>query len=222
MRRRVTLAGLSLALLLCVGQVSARENTSSTQAAPPSFRGVATVTGVADGDTLWMGEVSVRLAGIDAPEGDQICRQGSNIIRCGAESSRHLEGLITGALVTCTVEGEKNNRSDDTFGRPMVNCEASRGEQKFDLAQRMVEDGYAMEYKGQIGDNARVARVALDAQRGIMHACSLRPDIWRTDARAQVAFRDRGIIPQAALTMGHCPPPTRRPQGSGGPAPVQP
>ena len=55
MRRRVTLAGLSLALLLCVGQVSARENTSSTEAAPApsSFRGVATVTGVADGDTLY-------------------------------------------------------------------------------------------------------------------------------------------------------------------------
>ena len=53
MRRLATLAGLSLALLLCVGQVSARENTSSTQAAPSSFRGVATVTGVADGDTLY-------------------------------------------------------------------------------------------------------------------------------------------------------------------------
>lgn len=177
---------------------------------------------VADGDTLWMGEVSVRLAGIDAPEGDQTCRQGSNIIQCGAESKRHLEGLITGALVTCTVEGEKNNRSDDTFGRPLVNCSATRGDQKFDIAQRMVEDGYAIEYKGQIGDHARVARVALDAQRGILHSCSLRPDIWRTDARAQVAFRDRGVIPAAALTMGRCPPPTRRPQGNGGPAPLQP
>lgn len=176
---------------------------------------------VFDGDTLWMGQVRVRLFGIDAPERDQICRQGPNIIRCGAEASRHLEGLISGALVTCTIEG-KNSRSEDTFGFPLVNCSAARGDQKFDLAQRMIEDGYAIEYKGQIGDFAREARIALDAQRGILHACSLRPDVWDTDARAQVAFRDRGIIPQAALTMGRCPPPTRRPQGSGGPAPVQP
>ena len=74
MRRLATLAGLSLALLLCVGQVSARENTSSTEAAPApsSFRGVATVTGVADGDTLYADieghSIRIRLAQIDAPE----------------------------------------------------------------------------------------------------------------------------------------------------------
>lgn len=53
MRWFATLAGLSLALLLRVAEGSARENTSSTEAAPSSFRGVATVTGVADGDTLY-------------------------------------------------------------------------------------------------------------------------------------------------------------------------
>ena len=72
MRRRATLVGLSLALLLGVGQVSARENTSSTQVAPASFRGVATVTGVADGDTLYADieghSIRIRLAQIDAPE----------------------------------------------------------------------------------------------------------------------------------------------------------
>ena len=60
--------------MLCVGQVSARDNSSRTEAAlaPSSFRGVATVTGVADGDTLYADieghSLRIRLAQIDAPE----------------------------------------------------------------------------------------------------------------------------------------------------------
>jgi endonuclease YncB( thermonuclease family) len=73
-RRHALWVGLSVALLLCVGQVSAREVAPGADVplAPATFRGEAVVTGVADGDTLYADidgrSIRIRLAQIDAPE----------------------------------------------------------------------------------------------------------------------------------------------------------
>lgn len=73
-RRHALWVGLSIASLLCVGQVSAREVAPGADAppAPSSYRGEAVVTGVADGDTLYADidgrSTHIRLAQIDAPE----------------------------------------------------------------------------------------------------------------------------------------------------------
>ena len=73
-RRTALRAGLSLMLLLCVGQASAREDTPGAGGppAPSSYREPAMMMGVADGDTLYANvdghSIRIRLAQIDAPE----------------------------------------------------------------------------------------------------------------------------------------------------------
>jgi endonuclease YncB( thermonuclease family) len=174
---------------------------------------------VADGDTLWMGEVAVRLTGIEAPEADQICREGERRLDCGAEAKRHLQRLVDGALVIC--EAEENRRSEGTYALPLVRCEASRGGgDAIDLSEQMATDGYAVAYGEGRTSYRGEARVALEQQRGIMHACSLRPDIWRAGGRKLADFRDRGRY-ASADTMGDCPAQGRQPAPQG-PSPLAP
>lgn len=175
--------------------------------------------GVTDGDTFFVGEVSVRLAGIDAPEysatasdRSQICRSGprlQTVSQCGADAVRHLKDLIGGTLVTCVVDEDQSGkplRSDDAFGRPLVHCEAKRGEQRFDVGRQMVADGFAIEYQNLVGDYGGAARVAYQENLNVVGMCSLRPDIWRDDPRAAIAFRDRGTLPRESMRlMGRCP-----------------
>jgi hypothetical protein len=74
----------------------------------------------------------------------------------------------------------------------------------------MVADGYAIEYKNEVGSYAGEAREARQARRGIMDLCSLRPDVWRDAQRTMTAFKDRRVMPRDRdLLMGPCPPPTR-------------
>jgi endonuclease YncB( thermonuclease family) len=170
---------------------------------------------ITDGDTFFVGQVSVRLAGIDAPQQDQICRQvprTRNISACGAEATRHLQQMIGGALVTCIVEENDKGepmRSDETFARPLVKCEAARpGRPAFDIGERMVEDGHAIEYRNRPGEYAGAALVAREMRRGLHGLCTLRPDIWRDNQRIMAAFRDNAQIPRdAAHRLGPCPPP---------------
>jgi endonuclease YncB( thermonuclease family) len=172
---------------------------------------------ITDGDTFFVGEVSVRLSGIDAPEGDQICRQAPglrDVHQCGAEATRHLRTLLDGALVTCVVEENREGqalRSEETFARPLVSCQADRGDDRsFDIAERMVADGYAIEYKNEIGSYAAEARDARQEGRGVMDLCTLRPDVWRDTPRSATAFREQRALPNdRTLTMGPCPARTR-------------
>jgi endonuclease YncB( thermonuclease family) len=159
-----------------------------------------------NGDTLWMGEISVRLAGVDAPQLDQICRNASGQTRCGEESRRHLQGLMTGALLTCERLGHGGRRSNEPFGRPLVHCTATRGHETVDLGEQMVADGYAIAANNGDRSYLGVGRVAFEEQRGIMGQCTLLPRVWRTNPVATKAFVERGTIPRdATQTIGHCP-----------------
>lgn len=171
----------------------------------------ATADDVYDGDTLWVGEVSVRLAGIDAPEINQICRNQSGQTRCGEEARRHLQTLVNGALLTCERIGQGGRRANEPFARPLVRCTATRGRTNIDAAGEMASDGYAIAIEG--GDRAYqgMARLALEEQRGFMSMCTLRPDIWRTNAAAARAFVERATLPRdGSLLIGRCPLPRQQ------------
>ena len=139
MRRRATLAGLSLALLLCFGQVSARESASSTQAAPSSFRGVATVTGVADGDTLYADieghSIRIRLAQIDAPEKAQAF---------GRRSEQSLRELVWKRQVLLWW------KSLDRYGRPIAQVSVDG----MDVNAEQVKRGFAWVFRRYSNDPA--------------------------------------------------------------------
>ena len=110
-RRHALRVGLSIALLLCVGQVSAREVAPGADAppAPSTYRGEAVVTGVADGDTLYADiegrSIRIRLAQIDAPEKAQAF---------GRRSEQSLRELVGKKKV------ELWWKSLDRYGRPIA------------------------------------------------------------------------------------------------------
>src|SRR5690606_26832850 len=52
-----------------------------------------------DGDSLYVAGREVRLMGIDAPEGQQLCRRGGAKWECGEAATQELAGLISGQIV---------------------------------------------------------------------------------------------------------------------------
>ena len=154
MRRRATLAGLSVALLLCFGQVSARESTSraETAPAPSSFRGVVAVTGVADGDTLYADieghSIRIRLAQIDAPEKAQAF---------GRRSGQSLRELVWKRQVTLSW------KSLDRYGRPIAQVSIDG----MDVNAEQVKRGYAWVFRRYSNDPTLLALEAQAKSAGL-------------------------------------------------------
>ena len=116
------------------------------QIKPRTHLGFVSADDVYDGDTFRMGEVSLRLFGIDAPELHQICRGVEN---CGERARAHVIVLVDGALVQCDSKESRGGLTMESFGRPLVKCWVRRnGVRPFDLGERMIADGYAVAYKG--------------------------------------------------------------------------
>ena len=143
-RRRTLRVGLSLALLLCVGHVSAREDAHGAEAAPvPSaYRGPALVTGVADGDTLYASidghSVRIRLAQIDAPEKAQAFGRRSE------HSPRELVGKRQVELAW---------KSLDRYGRPVAQVSVDG----LDVNAEQVRRGFAWVFRRYSHDAALIA-----------------------------------------------------------------
>lgn len=105
---RTVRAALAAALLIC----SALSSGAAQDAAPATYDGPARVTGVADGDTLYVrlpggqgDSIRLRLADIDAPEKKQAF---------GRRSEQSLRELAGGKEATVTW------RSLDVYGRPIA------------------------------------------------------------------------------------------------------
>ncbi len=142
---------------------------------PRSYSNVVVSHDVQDGDTFWIGETSVRLFGVDAPERRQFCLAGDAQVDCGERAKTHLAELLNGALVVCQPRETSSGRVDDSFGRPLVSCEVQVGEgADFDVGDRMRADGFAVEYhRGE------------DIPRSISlnGMCTVHPRSWRQGDR---------------------------------------
>jgi endonuclease YncB( thermonuclease family) len=91
---------------------------------------------VVDGDSLSIGNKSVRLAGIDAPELGQSCTRPDNTEwGCGLEAKRELARRIGDDPVSC------RQIEIDPYDRIIAICTAANGS---DLAAEMVRSGYAL------------------------------------------------------------------------------
>jgi endonuclease YncB( thermonuclease family) len=177
------------------------------QIKPRTFLGYVPLTAftgepsVHDGDTFWLGEVSLRLWGVDAPELNQACR---GVDDCGEESRRQLETLVVGAFVQCDQKQSLNTgRWTESFGRPLVVCRVRRGPEQFDVGERMIATGFATQYRNDPAYNYSAAAEA-GRGRGVMRGCSILPHLWRRDPSSRRAFED-GAIPNPDQSMGTCP-----------------
>lgn len=133
----------------------------------------ANVTGrasIIDGDTLEIRGARIRLVSIDAPESGQLCRDHSDRLwRCGQAAALALSDMIGRRSVFCSVTGQ------DRYGRVLAHCFVD-GQ---DLAEWMVQQGWAIRYYDRAG---RLRDEEIEAQRmrrGIWAGTFDTPSDWR-------------------------------------------
>lgn len=109
-------------------------------ASSPALAQAQTYVGVpqaVDGDSLSMAGASIRLFGIDAPEGQQTCIRDGSPWACGEEARTLLSSLVGNKPVTCKQQGI------DQYGRVVAICSAGG----IDLGEAMVSAGMALAYR---------------------------------------------------------------------------
>lgn len=169
MLRAVT-ATLLLAIIGIAG--CAQESVPQTDDAPApavvaadpasEISGLAVVV---DGDTIRIGERTIRFDGIDAPEEGSMCGE-TNMDRAATDALR--EATRAGA-VTCRISDVP-----DQYGRDIAQCRAGA----VDLNEHMVVNGWARDWPrysgGAYADEEATARAA---QRGVW-AANCQGDLW--------------------------------------------
>lgn len=129
---------------------------------------------VVDGDTLRIGDASLRLDGIDAPEHDQICVGRHQ--NCGPDASRHLATLLEDMTIVCERSDENSTiPPEEAFGRPIVKCTALSEHGRFDVGARMKSDGFASDYVGR--------RDPIPQSVAVNGMCTVHPRNWRQGNR---------------------------------------
>jgi endonuclease YncB( thermonuclease family) len=130
---------LPLAIILPLGLAAGAGLARSDFHPLPRWQDVPSITGTAsviDGDTIEIHGERIRLDGIDAPEGQQTCRCGDQVERCGQVSAWHLADMIGRGTVECY--GHSRDRHD----RLVAICRRDGP----DLNGAMVEAGHAVAY----------------------------------------------------------------------------
>lgn len=164
---------------------------------------------IQDGDTFWIGEYSLRLYGVDAPELDQVClsRSGS-FISCGELVRGQLAEIVRGKLVTCTAADLTGaGIPKESFGRPLVNCYIQENGGPIDLAKTLVSQGLAFPYPGFEKAYLKETAIARANPLGFASSCTLQPSAWRSSPQYASIFEQRNArriseIPAENLVAG--------------------
>ena len=148
---------------------------------------------VVDGDTIAVeGAPSrIRIDGIDAPEGAQVCKSGEGAdYLCGPKASQALAELIgRNGRVSCSP------KTVDRYGRQVAVCEIDGK----DIGREMVRLGWAVDYTQYSGGRyAREQADAKAAKRGIWAGTFQMPWDWRAAQRAPTPVAPLPILPQIA------------------------
>ena len=137
---------------------------------------LADVTGparVIDGDSLEVAGERIRLHGIDAPEGRQLCLIDGKQWQCGQHAANILADFISGRPVTCKDLGR------DRYKRIIARC-AVAGE---DMGSWLVSEGLAFAYRRYSLDYVDQEAEAQAAQRGLWAGEFVKPWDWRRGKR---------------------------------------
>lgn len=123
---------------------------------------------VLDGDTVLIEGRKYRLTGVDAPEGDQICKRDGRDWPCGREAARALRRFIGSENIHC------RSRARDKFGRPVVTCEKGGA----DINAWLVKEGWAItdDFSAPYANEQDEAKAA---KRGIWSGTFDTPADWR-------------------------------------------
>ena len=140
-------------------------------AGKPVITGVATVI---DGDTIDVSGTRIRLHGIDAPEGGQLCaRTNGAVWRCGDESTRALTRLLGRSPVRCEANGQ------DRYRRTIAVCFRAG----VDINQWMVANGWAMAFRRYSMAYVSAEGRAQKANLGLWSGTFQMPWDWRRAKR---------------------------------------
>jgi endonuclease YncB( thermonuclease family) len=131
---------------------------------------------VIDGDTLEIHGTRIRLWGVDAPEGSQLCRGDDSLqYRCGAKAASELDAFIAGRPLTCIPI------SLDQYQRTVATC--SLGD--VNLGEWLVRNGLAIDWpEYSKGKYDALQREAEHAGRGIWAGSYVEPWLYRVCIRA--------------------------------------
>ncbi len=150
---------------------------------------------IVDGDTFRLGDVSMRLAGINAPEIGQECSVSGKLVPCGRYAKVYLSNIAKKlSLVICDrVPGQ-----NDKYGRPLVQCKArTEPHGEADIAEQIASNGHAVAYE-ESGEPDPTYLEAIQKARanalGIWEGCTLKPSVWLGDRVA----RDNFVTPPFA------------------------
>jgi len=149
-------------LLLVAAAVAALVILAEEQA---TVAGLGTAT---DGDTLRVGDLAIRLAGIDAPELRQSCTRDERPTECGVDAKAELARLVEGSVVRCRIEGR------DRYRRYLARCRAGGA----DLGAVLVRSGLALSYDGGYDREEAQARAE---KAGLWAGSFVDPAEWRRE-----------------------------------------
>ncbi|WP_240705222.1 thermonuclease family protein [Pacificoceanicola onchidii] len=149
---------------------------------------------VTDGDTVRIGDVKIRLHGIDAPEQAQRCGgKGAPVWACGAWASGEVRARYAGREARCEW------LDTDRYGRAVARCEVD-GE---DMAAALVRSGLAFAYTRYSLDYLDDERAAADQGRGL-HAVGVQsPADFRQFVRQTAALLHARGAPEGCLIKGN-------------------
>ena len=160
--------GYSIAAVLLLSSISTI--VRAEQREPTWFSGRATVI---DGDTLKIGQIPIRIHGIDAPEKNQVCIKKNVSWKCGVEATKLMRSLVMRSEVSC----EKLDQ--DRYGRIVGRC-FSNGN---NLGETMVVQGLALAYRQYSSEYVPMERVSKSVQRGMWAGKFTPPWEWRRGKR---------------------------------------
>lgn len=166
-------------LLLLVPIATSLSNGPISRAATADVTGFARVI---DGDTLVIGDRTVRLLGVDAPEEDQTCQSDMGQgWPCGVAARQALIARVGHDTVSCELNGT------DRYGRDLGRCTAKGS----DLGAWLVRAGWAIPYGDGQGRYAAARRDAEARRKGLWVGSFTPPAEWRR-ARRQARSKRTG------------------------------
>ncbi|MCC5973075.1 MAG: thermonuclease family protein [Rubellimicrobium sp.] len=167
---------LSVAALAGTLFLVALGRPDASEPPPERLTGVVQVT---DGDSIRLeGHATrIRLFGIDAPEGEQTCRNAHGADwACGGWVTLQVRARFEGASATC------ERRDTDRFGRMVAVCRVDGR----DMNEEIVREGWAVAYRQFSSDYVGAETAARSAGAGL----------WSHEFIEPAVFRREGSVPQ--------------------------